>query len=198
MGAWTTRIDITDKKRLEEMAIKDSLTGVYNRNQFNELFDSQVHKAGRSKTFFCMAMFDVDDFKLINDRYGHQRGDEVLKEVVKVTKQYFHRANDMIFRVGGEEFVILSDFESLESFEDYLNQFREAVKGLKVPNLDSDLKVLTISIGGLFCEQMDSFIQSSQVYSRADKALYEAKKGGRNRVVIDPVNDVCHYAVKEI
>jgi len=196
VGVWTTRTDITDKKRMEELAIKDSLTGVYNRNQFNELFETQVHKAGRNRSFFCMAMFDVDDFKLINDRYGHQRGDEVLKEVVSVTKQYFNRANDLIFRVGGEEFVILSDFESLDSFEDYLNQFREAVKSLKIPNPDSDLKLLTISIGGLFCEQMNPFIQSSQVYSRADKALYEAKHGGRNCVVLDPVDDICHFTGK--
>ncbi len=191
VGAWTTRVDISDKKRLEELAIKDSLTGVYNRNQFNELFESQVHRAGRSKSSFCMAMFDVDDFKLINDRYGHQRGDEVLVEVVNITKRYFGRANDLIFRVGGEEFVILTDYASAEEFESYLNEFREGVRDLHVPNPDSESEVLTVSVGGLYCSRMNPYIQSSQVYSRVDKVLYEAKMTGRNRVCMDKMKELC-------
>ena len=191
VGAWTTRVNITDKKRLEQMATVDSLTGVYNRNQFNNLFESQVHKAGRQESSFCMAMFDVDDFKLINDRYGHQRGDEVLKEIVATTKNTFNRANDFIFRVGGEEFVIICDFESAESFEEFLNTFRIAIARLSIPNPDSKLDVVTISIGGLYCNSMNPFIQSPQLYSIADKALYKAKEFGRNQVVMDTVSEIC-------
>lgn len=191
VGAWTTRVDITDKKRLEELAIRDVLTGVYNRNQFNELFDAQVHKAGRQNETFAMAMFDVDDFKKINDRFGHQRGDEVLIAVMDIAKRYFCRANDLIFRVGGEEFVILSDFENIDEFQRYLEKFREAVEALRIPNPDSRLQVLTISVGALYCKQMSSYIHSSQLYTHVDKMLYQAKSNGRNQVVMDFYKEVC-------
>lgn len=191
IGVWTTRINITDKKRLEEMATTDSLTGVFNRNQFNDLFESNVNKAGRLSSSFSIAMFDVDDFKMVNDRYGHQRGDEVLKAIMKTTKETFSRANDLIFRVGGEEFVVLCDFDNAADFEDFLNSFRAKVKSLSIPNPDSKLGVVTISVGGLYCQTMNPFIKSSQVYSIVDKALYQAKKQGRNGVVIDSASALC-------
>lgn len=192
-GFWTTRVDISDKKRLEKMAVIDTLTGVYNRNQFNEMFEMSVHKAARESTKFSMAMFDVDFFKMVNDRYGHQRGDEVLKEIVGLTKKYFSRANDVIFRVGGEEFVILCDFDNHEEFERYLNNFRTAVQDLNIPNPDSAEAVVTVSIGAIFCHQLQPMIKAPTIYSRVDKMLYSAKDNGRNRAVVDSSRDICEF-----
>lgn len=190
VGIWTTRVDITDKKRLEELAIKDSLTGLYNRNYFGEIFDSQVTKSGRQKKSFSIAMLDIDYFKKINDLYGHQKGDEVLKQVSRIVKQHFHRSNDLLFRVGGEEFVILSDFDSLEQFSFYLEQLRAKIEKLNLANPDSELKVVTISIGGVFCQNAEN-ATSDQLYSFVDKLLYESKSQGRNRVVMNGAEDIC-------
>ena len=184
VGVWATRVDITDTKHLEEMAIKDELTGVYNRNQFNEIFDAIVDKASRNNSSFAMAMFDLDDFKKINDRFGHVKGDEVLRRVIDATKNYFNRSSDQIFRVGGEEFVILTDANNFEQFAEFLENFRAEVESLNIPNPDSELDVLTVSVGAIYCEKLTMFVESHLLYSNVDHLLYQAKHDGRNKVVL--------------
>ena len=127
----------------------------------------------------------------MNDRYGHQVGDEALKSVVNAAKGVFSRANDFIFRVGGEEFVIRSDFEDTDGFFEHLETFRATVQALKIPNADSSLAVVTVSVGGVYCQVLSSYVVSSQVYSEVDELLYRAKSEGKNRVVVGSTTRIC-------
>ncbi len=187
VGAWLTRVNITDKKRLEEVAIRDALTGVYNRHQFNELFGSLLHQSQRKAKPFAICMFDIDYFKSVNDQFGHQQGDQVLIQVAELAKQKFSRANDFIFRIGGEEFVVISDFDHCSEFESFLKKFKEAVVGLSIENPASEHKVVTISLGGLFISPVPKALTSSRVYSELDNLMYEAKSSGRNRVSFEEI-----------
>ncbi|CAN8139155.1 polar amino acid transport system substrate-binding protein [uncultured Thiomicrorhabdus sp.] len=182
VGVWTTRVDITDKVKLKEVAIRDALTGLYNRRQLNELFEPLLHKAERNKSPFAIAMFDIDYFKRINDQYGHQQGDEVLVQVAGLATRHFCRANDMLFRVGGEEFVLIGDYESEQAFLKHLEQFRAVVAGLNIENVMSPYKVMTVSIGALYCYKV-SEVDTNYTYSVIDRLLYQAKQEGRNRIV---------------
>ena len=178
-----TRINITDKKRLEQIAIHDSLTTLYNRHYFNEVFEKLYAKAQRQNSSFAIAMLDIDFFKHINDFYGHQEGDKVLKQVADVIKSHFNRANDIVFRVGGEEFVVLCDYPQPDEFLTYLEHFRADVEALAIPNPKAENGVLTVSIGGVYIKQSNLSLRSSDLFGRVDKMLYQAKNSGRNRVV---------------
>ncbi|BBP42532.1 hypothetical protein THMIRHAT_02780 [Thiosulfativibrio zosterae] len=180
---WATRVDITDKKRIEQLAILDDLTGTYNRRYFNEKIVEEVNRSKRDQKTLAVAMFDIDHFKMINDHYGHQRGDEVLKAVSDVIKESFHRSNEFCFRMGGEEFLVLSSFKTEVEFMDYLIQLKNKVESLKIENPLAREPYLTISVGaGFWTTEEIPF--PDQIYHSVDAALYEAKANGRNQVVM--------------
>ena len=185
-GFWTTRTDISDKKNLEEISIRDELTGVFNRHYFNEMFEKELHRASRKHESFAIATFDIDYFKQINDFYGHQKGDEVLKQVVNAVLKHTQRAGDFMFRVGGEEFMVFSDLQDQKAFFNYLELLRESVEALAIMNPKAELKTLSISVGGVFCERAEN-ITTTKLYGLVDKALYEAKHQGRNQIVMHVV-----------
>ncbi len=180
---WATRVDITDKKRIEEFAIKDDLTGIYNRRYFNQVINQEINRAKREESPFLVAMLDLDHFKNINDAYGHQRGDEVLKKIASLLKQGFNRATDLVFRMGGEEFLVLSYFKSEVIFEEYLQSFCLEVESLNIENKGVPLGRLTISIGASFWHS-HRLVGVNEVYREVDERLYQAKKQGRNQVVM--------------
>ena len=187
VGAWTTRVDISDKKRLQRLAINDLLTGVYNRNHFNEVIEVELSRASRNGGSFSIALLDIDFFKGINDSYGHQQGDAVLKQVADVIKNHFNRLNDFVFRVGGEEFVILCDNSKAEDFERHLDELRLAIEALNLPSPTSPKGVLTVSIGALFCESVPESCRANDIYGAVDKGLYQAKQSGRNALVFEVI-----------
>lgn len=180
---WATRVDITDKKRIEQLSIRDELTGVYNRRYLKLVFDRELRRLQREKGVIALALFDLDYFKQINDFYGHQKGDQVLQAVADLTRQYFKRPNDFIFRIGGEEFLILAKGSSKSEFKVHLNAFCQALVAIGIENKQSELGVLSVSIGAnLWCaSDLGSF---EQAYQQVDKALYQAKSLGRNQVVM--------------
>lgn len=180
---WATRVDITDKKRIEKLNIIDEMTGLYNRRHFNEVIEREINRAKRTEIPLALAMIDVDFFKSINDTYGHQRGDEVLKQVAQCFQKSFGRASDAVFRMGGEEFLILSTFESEEAFSHHLERLCHEVAALDIKNDGSEYAVLTISIGGVFYRH-HQLEDASSLYHEADQKLYQAKQTGRNRVVV--------------
>lgn len=182
-GFWTTRTDITDKKNLQEIAIRDPLTGTFNRHHFSERFSLELKRASRKQESFAMASFDIDFFKQINDYYGHQQGDKVLKQVVEAVLAKTQRAGDMLFRVGGEEFMVFCEVDNQADFFNYLELLRESVEALQITNPQAPLDRLSISVGGVFCQRSDQVTESS-LYAWVDKALYEAKNQGRNQVVM--------------
>lgn len=189
VGAWVTRVDITDKKRLEEVATHDALTGVYNRHQFNELFDSLVNQANRQHSQLAVLLFDIDFFKAINDRLGHQEGDKVLTEVARVTQMCFGRTSDFIFRIGGEEFIVVTEFDTVKDFAKYLDKFQQAIRDLKIESPGTQHGVVTISIGALFVESFNKKLNSNCIYSQLDELMYEAKSSGRDKLCLEVIDD---------
>jgi diguanylate cyclase (GGDEF)-like protein/PAS domain S-box-containing protein len=180
------RQDITDKKRIEEISITDGLTGIYNRRHFNDIFPKRIQAARRKGETLCFVMMDVDHFKLYNDHYGHQKGDEVLKEVGRILKESCKRGDDYPFRLGGEEFGIVFGSESAEKGAEFAEKIRESVQSLAIVHeFGTPSGTVSVSIG-LTCAHGSELGSMDEIYKYADELLYEAKHNGRNRVVADP------------
>lgn len=162
-------------KRLKLTSNYDYLTGIYNRSKFDELLYREFNRSIRYRYTFSLLMFDVDYFKLINDRYGHSRGDEVLKDIALIVGEEL-RVNDIFARWGGEEFICLLPFTDIEN---------GLIVGEKLRRLIQESEILshekvTISVGvtdtQFKCHSVNELIE------KVDKALYRAKNSGRNRV----------------
>ena len=161
-------------------AHKDPLTGVYNRATLEENLNREVKLAQRYSRKLSMIVLDIDDFKLFNDNYGHEIGDKVLKTTVDRTTDCI-RETDVIYRYGGEEFVILLSNTDLDGGAYLGERIRESVEESIVSHNDESLKV-TISLG--VAELKPNEI-NAKFFSRADQALYRAKNEGKNRVCTD-------------
>ena len=163
-------------EQIEKLATTDSLTGIYNRFQIMKLLEMEVERAKRYKKHFAIILFDIDNFKDINDTYGHQKGDEVLKKVAKIFKENL-RKTDHFGRFGGEEFIIIVP-ESTDK-EAYL--LAEKLRML-LENTDFDgLDRVTASFG---VSQFQEGKNITQILKEADDALYKAKRTGKNKTVI--------------
>ncbi|MEN8303416.1 MAG: diguanylate cyclase [Campylobacterota bacterium] len=163
-------------EKLEQMAHVDSLTGAYNRRYFYEISKKIVSFAKREKNPLSLAMLDIDKFKNINDKYGHDIGDEILKIFVNKIKHNI-RESDIFVRYGGEEFIILLPNTDREHALLITEKLREIIESCDVI---AEVR-FTVSIGvSTFFSSADNI---ENLIKRADKALYEAKNSGRNRVV---------------
>lgn len=160
-------------------SLQDALTEIPNRAAFDERLALEVKRWQRHKKPLCIALADVDHFKKINDNYGHSAGDKTLKVIAKALQQGL-RETDFIARYGGEEFVILFPETALEELTAPLNKLREKIKSI-VFTFKSQKVPITISFGA---SQLTAEDSSRQVFDRADEALYEAKKAGRDRVIL--------------
>ena len=176
----TNREIITKHKLLEELSIIDEMTGLYNRRYFNKILPKEIDRRKRDNKPLAIATIDIDYFKKVNDTYGHQVGDEVLKKVAKAFNMYFIRAEDFVFRIGGEEFFIIANFDHEKDFFDYLEQVRNYIEELKIENKYSEFEVVTISTGAYFVDPQ-KVDDPEFIYQTADKALYAAKHNGRNQ-----------------
>ena len=176
----TNREIITKHKLLEELSIIDEMTGLYNRRYFNKILPKEIDRRKRDNKPLAIATIDIDYFKKVNDTYGHQVGDEVLKKVAKAFNMYFIRAEDFVFRIGGEEFFIIANFDHEKDFFDYLEQVRNYIEELKIENKYSEFGVVTISTGAYFVDPQ-KVDDPEFIYQTADKALYAAKHNGRNQ-----------------
>jgi len=184
MGYTAIRQDITDKKMLEEIAITDALTGIYNRRHFNTMFPRFLSSAKRNNDIICFAIMDVDHFKAYNDTYGHQSGDDVLMEVAQAIQNRMFRADDYCFRLGGEEFGIFFKCDTSEKSFLFVDSIRESIEKLGIAHINNSASpFLTISIG-LMCIESRLIDDETHLYAAADKCLYRAKESGRNRVVL--------------
>ena len=163
---------------LHNMATTDALTGLINRREFNRRIAEEFSRAKRHNTQLSLALFDIDFFKKINDTYGHHAGDVILKELGSLISNKT-RTSDVACRYGGEEFVlILPETSQVEAFE-LLDRLREIVAE-EIFNKSAKPIKATISVG---VAQLDLSDKSPVDFcERADKALYRAKEGGRNRV----------------
>lgn len=183
IGFTSIKSNITNKKHIEELSITDDLTKIYNRRFFNIKIEEEINRAKRDKKELCLIILDIDFFKQYNDTYGHQEGDIVIKSVANVLKNRTNRADDFAFRVGGEEFVIITHIEKDKVF-DYANSIKDDIENLKIEHRGNKAsKYVTISLG-VVCKNAIEINSSKEIYKKADDNLYEAKRSGRNCVVI--------------
>ena len=175
-----TFVDITKEKELSDMLLKqsteDPLTGIYNRRYLENKLEEYVKLAKRHDRPLSLIMFDIDFFKHINDSFGHDVGDKVLKAIAKVVSENI-RNTDIFARYGGEEFVIIAPETTKEDAKILAEKARSLIRNL---HFEEGINV-TCSFGVASLEKHDT---KETLLKRADEALYEAKKTGRNKVVV--------------
>lgn len=163
---------------IKEASNKDFLTGLYNRRYFYEVGGKLFENSKRKNLTVTAAMIDIDFFKRINDEYGHDAGDRVLKGIASVLQKRF-RASDVVSRIGGEEFCVLAVNMDRESVEGVFNSLREKIEETGIPTGSGAIRI-TVSIG-VCTEPMNDL---EEMIKQADSMLYKAKESGRNRVFI--------------
>ena len=164
--------------KIQQIATRDELTGVANRRFMQEKMREEVLRADRNSMPLLFAILDIDHFKQINDRYGHQAGDAVLQAFVSLVQSSI-RGNDILARWGGEEFVILFPETDIPVGLICLERVRTKVAGAEIIAGETSLK-LTVSVGVTRYGRGDTI---EEVMARADSALYAAKAQGRDRIV---------------
>jgi len=171
-----------ERDNLAYEASNDCLTRTFNRNFILAMLENEITRASREGTGLSIGLFDIDNFKTINDTYGHQVGDDVLFEVVHRIKSGL-RAYDYLGRYGGDEFLLISPGGTAKDMENFYNRIWASVSRHKIPTRNLHVPV-TISLGAAMMTAADDNVDS--MIEVADKALYQAKKRGRNQVVFYP------------
>lgn len=184
------RQDITNKKLIEELSITDPLTKLYNRRYFDDIFEKELDRAKRDKNIFCLMSFDVDNFKLYNDTYGHQMGDDVLFTIASTLKENMKRATDFAFRMGGEEFSVIYKVNDEKSVNKVAENLRKSIENKQIEHKSNTAisPYVTVSVGVLFInfeKNQKSKISKNILYKKADDLLYQAKGNGRNNVIVE-------------
>ena len=164
----------------EFMSVLDGLTGLYNRRQFEISLEQECNRTKRHPSDFSLAILDIDFFKKVNDTYGHQYGDYVLKTVADLMKQSF-RKTDLLYRYGGEELVMIMPETNIEGALIPVQRLRRMVEEYDFEYNGVKAKV-TVSIG--LTMNYPSLNTSAEILKSADEVLYRAKEEGRNRVVL--------------
>ncbi|PHR69919.1 MAG: hypothetical protein COA66_13910 [Arcobacter sp.] len=168
-------------KALKELSIRDPLTNLYNRRYLTEVSQKLFLLSKRNNTSLSVLMIDIDKFKNVNDTYGHDIGDKVIK---LLAEKLMHdlRSCDVVSRLGGEEFAIIFPDTNIEQAKYKAETIRKEVESLKLDLIDSKKLSFTISIGvSSLDHKKDSDFEL--ILKRSDEALYEAKKSGRNKVI---------------
>ncbi len=164
-------------KKLRKMSVTDALTGIGNRNALHEYLLKKLSDCREKKRAFCVIMSDLDDFKRINDNFGHKAGDETLKQAANIFVQA--AGESRVFRYGGEEFVVVAE----EGRNDCIALAEKLRKTVSLTRFTEKKLALTVSMG-LYCVVPDADTSEDRCLIRADKALYTAKNGGKNRVCV--------------
>lgn len=180
-GFTSIRQDITDRKRIYELCITDGLTSLYNRRYFNDIAPEKLADTTRTDEVFAFLILDIDNFKKYNDTYGHQKGDTVLQEVSQTLKDIFKRSEDLVFRLGGEEFGVLISAKSIDDVEMLSQRARIGIEALGIEHIENPPKeIVTASFGLTILSVKDKEFTIEEIYKKSDDALYSAKGNGRN------------------
>jgi diguanylate cyclase (GGDEF)-like protein/PAS domain S-box-containing protein len=196
----TTR-DITARKAAEQrladerlelqgLAYRDGLTGLFNRRHFDHEIEHQWRQLAQTDSggFAAVLMIDIDAYKSYNDHYGHQRGDDCLRTVAQAIALSAKRPTDIVARYGGEEFALILKETDLLGARVVAERIRQAVEALQVPHLASPAGVVTVSVG-VAAQQPRLGGDVSGLVAAADRALYLAKRRGRNQICVDESDD---------
>lgn len=183
--------NITERKMIEEQIVNlsrlDGLTNITNRKYFDEFLDEEWRRCARLNLPITLALLDVDHFKLLNDYYGHQAGDDCLIKIGEAMSKIINRPSDLSARFGGDEFSLTFGNTTIEQALVLINKLVKDIHDLKIPNEQSPTNPLvTVSIGlGMMKPNRENNIKD--LISLADKHLYLAKDLGRNRVIFKAV-----------
>ena len=176
--------DITERRQMQEalreQAIRDRLTGLFNRGYLDETLPRELHRCQRNGEPLAVAMLDLDHFKRFNDSHGHSAGDSVLRAVGDLLNRSL-RGGDIACRYGGEELTVVMPGSPVADARARLDSLREAVMQLHVPYRDGVLPAITVSIGIATAQPQET--DAATLLERADIALYQAKTQGRNCIV---------------
>lgn len=169
-------------RELSRLSSLDGLTGIANRRHFEEIYDREWRRAVRTGSELAVLFLDLDFFKYYNDTYGHQQGDDCLKQVAEAAGRVLKRPGDLLARYGGEEFVVILPETSLAGAVEVAEAIRNEIERCNIPHSASKVADhVTVSVG-VAGGRVTIEDQPSDLITQADKALYEAKKGGRNQV----------------
>jgi diguanylate cyclase (GGDEF)-like protein len=182
---YAARTNFLVHSMLNEMAERDGLTGLFNRRAFDQHLDHIWRQATRKQTPLAIAMIDVDHFKQYNDQFGHQEGDQSLKQIATILKEYSQRSTDFVARYGGEEFIGVWSDISLKDAQNLLEKIRcDIERTLALPQADdASHEVVTVSIGLAYSKPQIAQEPEDQI-KQSDQALYRAKEKGRNQIVV--------------
>lgn len=166
---------------LQKLSMTDGLTGIANRRMFDDSLGREWRRCMRLKKPIAMVMLDVDHFKQYNDRYGHQAGDDCLREIAEELSRSAPRPGDLVARYGGEEFVMILGDTDGDGASWVANRICQRITGLKIPHHDSIHAVVTVSCG-VTSVMLTRDMSVDNLLKTADNALYLAKQRGRNTV----------------
>jgi diguanylate cyclase (GGDEF)-like protein/hemerythrin-like metal-binding protein len=168
-------------QKLGELSATDGLTGLANRRRLDEVLADECARAQRASQMLALIMLDVDHFKMYNDHYGHQAGDECLRMVANAMRTSARRPSDLAARYGGEEFVVIAPDNDGDSAFKLAEGIRRSVEALAIPHAQSPMGLVTVSLG-VAVLMPDAGWKPEDLLRLADDALYRAKNDGRNRV----------------
>jgi len=192
--------DITDRKQLEDkvkrLSVTDELTGLYNRRYYNEHMPGEIRTAEKWRSTLSIIMVDIDDFKSYNDTYQHLKGDEVLVEAAQVISQNIRKETDWASRFGGDEYAIVLPGADINEATSVAERIRKAFEEIKF-RPEGTVVQKTLSIGVAYCFYKDFVFKppaagptkeyarvATQLTKLADRAMYEAKESGKNKVIV--------------
>ena len=169
------------RESMRNLSIRDPLTGLFNRRYMEEALEQELHRTTRNKVQLAVIMVDIDHFKQFNDNFGHDGGDAVLRVLGEFLKKHV-RGSDIACRYGGEEFILILSPSTAEGARLRAERIREGAALLKVMHANQALSAITLSLGvAIFPDHAPN---AAAIIKAADVALYQAKRGGRNRVVM--------------
>ncbi|AFJ03225.1 two-component system response regulator-like protein [Methylophaga frappieri] len=183
---WAIRIESRLKVQ-QEIALRDGLTGVYNRRAFDERYKEEFFRSKREQDDLSILMIDIDYFKIYNDHYGHLAGDDCIRRVVDILRKNIKRSGDVLARYGGEEFVVILPATDEHSAFRIAEQLRVQVADAKImheENKNSDVVTISCGVASFKFDNVQADIPPEALLGEADKALYKAKNQGRNTVCI--------------
>jgi len=194
----TLRKVYLQKSMLQKFATEDALTLLRNRRSYDDIIKSEFARVKRTGGQLTLLLLDLDHFKQFNDTYGHSRGDEALARVASVLRATMKRQDDWAFRLGGEEFACVLSTDTRSAANDIAEIVRSEIYNLRIAHSASGTAdVLTVSIG--LAHLPDPSINTeNSLYVAADKALYEAKRTGRNRICTAPTSPSRVHAVSGV
>ena len=199
IGYSAIKENITDKKKFEELAITDPLTSLHNRRYYEFYMKQELKKSSWRDENFALIILDVDLFKNYNDTYGHQKGDEALRILSNVINSHVGSKINDAFRVGGEEFAIVLIDRIDEEVIEYITTLQNDLKKKEIIHESSSVSnYVTISIGAINLSLEKHSLTPDELFSMADKNLYQAKETGRNKYIFTNIFDHSYKSIDNV